>query len=232
MQQKSVSVAHDNVSDGLKKHKLVSVAHDNVFDEHIDSQDHPTLQAKQISVESDKDIAAVLRDIIKLSKKVKSVDILKVVNYNDATTSLVKIPCSAKQSGFKQQVRWTRWVHRVLQSVRRYASDDLVDDVDEETKNVDEETKNVDEEFAYSNNDTARWLMTNLGECYPSSKFIKSVQALDMPIHQGKMHVEYTTAMWSDAVPKGIQRGTTSKRRKDQSSTNGKRRKEQSSTKS
>jgi hypothetical protein len=49
MQQKSVSVAHDNVSDGLKKHKLVSVAHDNVFDEHIDSQDYPTLQAKQIS---------------------------------------------------------------------------------------------------------------------------------------------------------------------------------------
>jgi hypothetical protein len=25
------------------------------------------------------------------------------------------------------------------------------------------------------------------------------VQALDMPIHQGKMHAEYTTDMWSDA---------------------------------
>jgi hypothetical protein len=28
---------------------------------------------------------------------------------------------------------------------------------------------------------------------------VKSAQTLDMLIHQGKMEVEYTTAMWSDA---------------------------------
>jgi hypothetical protein len=64
----------------------------------------PTLANKhlaQVSGESNKDIAVVLHDIIKLSKKVKSVDILQVVNYNDATTSIVEVPCSAKQSGFK-----------------------------------------------------------------------------------------------------------------------------------
>jgi hypothetical protein len=61
----------------------------------------------------------------------KTVDILKVVNYNDATTSLVEVPCSAKQSGFKQQARRTRWVHRILQSVRRYNAEDLVDGVEE-----------------------------------------------------------------------------------------------------
>jgi hypothetical protein len=41
-------------------------------------------------------------------------------------------------------------------------------------------------------------LITYLGESYPS-EFVKSAQALDMPIHQGKMDAEYTTAMWSDA---------------------------------
>jgi hypothetical protein len=40
--------------------------------------------------------------------------------------------------------------------------------------------------------------MTYLGESYPS-EFVKSAQALYMPFHQGKMHAEYTTAMWSDA---------------------------------
>jgi hypothetical protein len=28
---------------------------------------------------------------------------------------------------------------------------------------------------------------------------VKSAQALDMPIHKGKMDAEFTTAMWSDA---------------------------------
>jgi hypothetical protein len=39
---------------------------------------------------------------------VKSVDLLKVLNYNDSTT-FVEVPCSAKQSGFKQQARQSRW---------------------------------------------------------------------------------------------------------------------------
>jgi hypothetical protein len=41
-------------------------------------------------------------------------------------------------------------------------------------------------------------LITYLGDSYPSA-FVKSAQALDMPIHQGKMDAEYTTAMWGDA---------------------------------
>jgi hypothetical protein len=42
------------------------------------------------------------------------------------------------------------------------------------------------------------WLILYLGECFPC-EFVKSAQALDMPIHQGKMDAEYTTSMWSDA---------------------------------
>jgi hypothetical protein len=51
-----------------------------------------------------------------------------------------------------------------------------------------------DDEFAYTDDDTARWLITYLGKCYPC-EFVKSAQALNMPIHQGKMDALYTTAM-------------------------------------
>jgi hypothetical protein len=43
-----------------------------------------------------------------------------------------------------------------------------------------------DDEFAYTDDDAARWLILYLGDCYPK-EFVKSAQALDMPIHdQGK----------------------------------------------
>jgi hypothetical protein len=197
MKQKSVSVTHENVFDGQKKQKSVSVTHENVFDEHINPKDYPTLQAKQISVESDKashcGSPSWHHQTIKegeVSWHTQSCELQWY--YNDATTSLVKVPCCyAKQSGFKQQARRTRWVHWILQSVRRYNAEDVVD-------GVGKEKKEVDEEFAYSDDNAARWLlMTYLGECYPS-EFVKYVVCasitLDMPIHQGKIHAEYTTA--------------------------------------
>ena len=115
---------------------------------------------------------------MKLSKRVESVDLLKVLHYNDSTTSLVEVPCSAKQSGFKKQVRRTRWVHRILECVRRYHRDESVDDNNDNDNGMD------NEEVAYTNDDAARWLITDLGDYFPK-EFIKSAQALDMPIHQG-----------------------------------------------
>jgi hypothetical protein len=82
------------------------------------------------------------------------------------------------------------------QCVRRSKKVDLsVNDEDDE------------EEVSCTDHDAARWLLTHLGECFPS-KFVQSAQALDMPIHQaGKMGAECTTAMWSDAgVGAGAQR--------------------------
>jgi hypothetical protein len=163
----------------------------NRFIETINLQEYPTLHSKKICLQTDKYIALVLRDIIKLSKKVKWVDLLKVLNYNDSTTSLVKVPCSVKQLGFKKQARRSRWVHRILQCVWRYKEEELV--VDDEIEQDDD-----DDEFAFINDDAARWLITSLGDYYPT-EFVKSAQALDMPIHQGKMDAVYTTAMWSDA---------------------------------
>jgi hypothetical protein len=134
----------------------------------------------------------VLRDILKLSKKVKSVDLLKVLHYNDSTTSLVEVPCSAKQSGLKKHARRSRWVHRILQCVQRYSKLELLDGIEREGGDDD------DDEFAFTDDDAARWLITYLGECFPS-EFVKSAQALDMPIHQGKMDAVFSTVMWSDA---------------------------------
>jgi len=174
-----------------KKQEAVSAAVQvNVFETPVEPNDYPILVSKNISLTSDEEITPVLREIVKLSKVVKSdsVDILKVLHRNDSTTSLVEVPCSAKQSGFKKQLRRTKWVHRILEGVRRYKKKDLLvgDNNDE------------DDEIAYTDDDAARWLITYLGECYPG-EFVKSAQALDMPIHQGKMDAEYTAAMWSDA---------------------------------
>jgi hypothetical protein len=174
-----------------KKQQAVSAAVAmNRFKETVDPKDYPTLDYKKICLQTDKDIAPGLWDIMKLSKKVRSVDLLKVLNYNDTTTSLVEVPCSAKQSGFNKQARRSRWVHRILQCVRKYKEEELVAD--------NERQEEEDDEFAYTDNDAARWLITYLGDCYPK-EFVKLAQALDMPIHQGKMDAEYTTAMWSDA---------------------------------
>jgi hypothetical protein len=89
----------------------------NRFEETVDPKDYPTLDSKNICLKTDKDISLVLQDIMKLSKKVRSVDLLKVLNYNNTTTSLVEVPCSVKQSGFKKQARRSQWVQRILQCV-------------------------------------------------------------------------------------------------------------------
>jgi hypothetical protein len=105
---------------------------------------------------------------MKLSKQVRSVDLLEVLNYNDTTTSLVEVPCSAKQSGFKKQARRSRRVERILQSVRKYKVEELVAD--------NEKQEDDDDEFAYTDDDAARWLITFLGESYPK-EFVKTCQS-------------------------------------------------------
>jgi hypothetical protein len=54
-----------------------------------------------------------------MSRQVRSIDLLKVVNSNDITTSLVEVPCSAKQSGFKKQSWKAGWVKRILYNMRK-----------------------------------------------------------------------------------------------------------------
>jgi hypothetical protein len=179
------------VHDVCKKQKAVSVAGEvNHFAEVIDAKQFPTLAAKNACLTSDKDIKAVMRELVKLSKQVKSVALLQVLHHKDATTSLVEVPCSSKQSGFKQRARKSRWVQRILKSARRHNNEDLlVDEHDDDAEN---------DETAHTDDDAARWLITCLGDCCPS-EFVKSAQALDMPIHKGKMDAEHACAMWSDA---------------------------------
>jgi hypothetical protein len=104
----------------------------NRLKETVDPKDYPSLNSKNICLQTDKDITPVLQDIMKLSKEVRSVALLKVLNYDDTTTSPVEAPCSAKQSGFMKQARRSGWVHRILQYVRKYKEEELV--VDDETR--------------------------------------------------------------------------------------------------
>jgi hypothetical protein len=159
------------------------------FEEKVEPHEYPILFAKNIGLSSDEDITPVLREIVKLSKRIKSADVLKVLHCNDSTTSLVEIPCSAKQSGFKERARRSGWVHRVLESVRQHKKEDLL---------VDDRNDNDDDEIACTNDDAARWLITYLGDFFPK-EFVKSAQASHMPVHQGKMNAEHTATMWSDA---------------------------------
>ena len=71
-------------------------------------------RGRQIGWKTNKDIQKLLREIVKMSPQVKSVEILKVVNSNNVTTSLVEVPCSSKQSGFKVQSRRSGWVKQRL----------------------------------------------------------------------------------------------------------------------
>jgi hypothetical protein len=159
------------------KQKVVSVAVDvavavNQFTKTINPQEYPTLHSKKICLGTDKDILSVLGDIIKLSKKLKLVGLLKVLHYNDTTTSLVEVPCSAKQSGFKKQAQRSRWVHQVLQCIRRYKEEELVV-VEDKIEQDDDD----DDKFAFIDDDAVRWLITYLGEYYPR-ELVKSAQAL------------------------------------------------------
>jgi hypothetical protein len=177
--------------DDDKRKKAVSAAVGvKKITEVTDPNQLPTLVAKNVCITSDKDIKAVTRELAKLSKQVKSVDLLEVVHCNDTTSSLVEVPCSAKQSGFKERARRSRWMERGLESVRRFKEEDaLVDENDDDDDN---------NETACTNDDAARWLIAHLGDSHPK-EFVKSAQALDMPTHQGKMDAECTAAMWSDA---------------------------------
>ena len=98
----------------LKEQQVVSAAVAmNGLEETVDPKDYPTLNSKNICLQTDKDITPVLQDIMKLSKEVRSVVLLKVLNYDDITTSPVKAPCSAKQS---------RWIHEASPAVSRMDS--------------------------------------------------------------------------------------------------------------
>jgi hypothetical protein len=165
MQEKALSIIQEK-AEFLKEKAITAAVVVQPFSISIDPKESPTLAFKKMCLQTDKDITPILRDILKLAKKVKSsgVDLLKVLHYNDTTTSLVEVPCSARQSGFKKQARRSRWIHRILQSVRKYKEEEVVADAEREE----------DDKLAYMDDDAARWLITYLGESYPS-EFVKSV---------------------------------------------------------
>jgi hypothetical protein len=122
-----------------------------------------------------------------MSWQVRSINLLKVVNSNNITTSLVEVPCSAKQSGFKKQ-SWKRgWVEQILYNVRKNRQIELLVDAADGDKYLNKE----DDKRAYTNAGAARWLMTYLGECFPA-EFVKTCQSTRgrwMPKHACELPV-------------------------------------------
>jgi hypothetical protein len=134
--------------DDKRKKAVSAVVGAKKIAEVTDPNQFPTLVAKNTCITSDKDIKAMMRELAKLSKQVKSVALLEVVHHNDTTTSLVEVLCSAKQSGFKERARSSRLTERSLESMRRFKKEDaLVDENDDDDDN---------DETACTNDDAAR----------------------------------------------------------------------------
>ncbi len=78
-------------------------------------------RGQRICLTMNKNIQKLQLEILKMSRQVRSVNLVKVVDSNDITTSPVEVPCSAKQSGFKKQSRKFGWVKGILYKDSLYA---------------------------------------------------------------------------------------------------------------
>jgi hypothetical protein len=71
------------------KKQLASATVDiNRFMEHMNPKDYPMLDSGPICQKTDKYIMVILCGIMKLSKEVKNIDLLKDLNYNDILPAL------------------------------------------------------------------------------------------------------------------------------------------------
>jgi hypothetical protein len=92
----------------VKKRKAVSDAVEvKCFEEVVDVKTFPTLVSKGICLTSDVDVTPVLRDLVKLSKTVKSVD-AESPAFNGAPQSLSLKSLFDKDVGFKK-ARRSQW---------------------------------------------------------------------------------------------------------------------------
>jgi uncharacterized small protein (DUF1192 family) len=65
-----------NAEDKKKQQAVSAAVQIHSFEENINPKDYPTLHSKHICLKTDTDITVILRDIMKLSKEVKLIDLL------------------------------------------------------------------------------------------------------------------------------------------------------------
>ena len=137
-----------------------------LIEEEINEEKYPVLKLYGIPVRDDQVIQNVLRDITKLSKEVKSINLLTFSTYNDTPTTLVRVPKSKRYDRFVRNARQTKWITQILDAVvppapaEKDAADG--DDCDDTTVEVD-----CHDEVGQNRDDAARWLLTYLGKKYP-----------------------------------------------------------------
>ena len=134
--------------------------------------DFPVLSKYNIPLDDGNEIEKLMRDLKKLSDKVKSVRVYSFDAYNDVRTNLVKIPQSIRWDLFQCNARKNDWVTRVLDSV-------IPQDTVPQDPNLEVEE---DDELGLGRDDAARWLLTYPGETYPD-EFAKVAEKIGMPVH-------------------------------------------------
>jgi hypothetical protein len=117
-------------------------------------------------------VTPALREIVKPPKKAKSADLLKVLHFNGATTSLLKVPCLAKQSGFRSEARGPK--------TEAGASHPTVSETVQEEVTLAGNNNNDNDDsgnkMASADDDAAKWLIARLGDFFPK-ELVKSARA-------------------------------------------------------
>jgi hypothetical protein len=71
-----------------------SVIGAQTIEEDLESSDYPVLTSLGVDVPSNFQVKAILRDLLKLNKQVKSAQILTFESYNDNLMTMLQIPRS------------------------------------------------------------------------------------------------------------------------------------------
>jgi hypothetical protein len=160
----------------------------------LNHDDYPTLVGQlHVNLKYNQTIQALLRDIIKLSKNVEAVKILKFQAGKDKLQSLMHLPRSSRVHLFNKNDVHSGWGLKVLDAIIEPA-----DNVNNEPP-VDDDILDVEKEICESTADAARWSITCLEEEIPDAH-VEASQAIEMPIHNsGPMESGQTAAMFREA---------------------------------
>jgi hypothetical protein len=160
--------------------------------EDINPDDYPVLKQLNIGLTNDRQLQPLLRDIYKLQKKVKSVDLFQFSAYNDKQQNYVVVPTSGCLKQFKANASKTKWVDKMLDAV--------VNPMLQEYHDNNEEEDSEDEEIqaGTGKENVAQWVTIYLGLRYPDA-FVQAAESLGMPIRSSKMDRYSAFAMWREA---------------------------------
>jgi hypothetical protein len=154
--------------------------------------DYPVLKKHNIDPTSQHDIEGVLRDLAKLQRKIKSVDIFLVGSHNNKQTQLVHIPRSSTHFNFQKNLNrgGYNWVEKILDAAVSLGDPAVplppIEGPDDET--------------ALDRKDAALWLIIHLVRKYPD-QFLEAGNRCGYPVPREKMSASYAAAVCRTTPP-------------------------------